>query len=117
MEYLDGVVAWALAALKGQPVVPKKPEKRAPAPMQPQLEQLISDQLRGSARLVTVEGCPRRDALALAAQTAHGLERGVLVVDGEALAPLSGVWWLLAAARREADLEGDVLVVAQSAAL
>jgi hypothetical protein len=84
---------------------------------QPRLEQVVSDHLRGAARLLTLEGCPRRDALALAALAARGLGRGVLVLDGEALARLDGAWWLVAAARREADLDGDVLVIVQAAAL
>ncbi len=69
------------------------------------------------ALFATVDGCPRRDAIALALGAAKRFQRGVLFIDGEVLASLAGRWELLLALRREADLESMVLLVHQSAAL
>jgi hypothetical protein len=69
------------------------------------------------ATLLTLDGCPRREAHELALGLARHLARGVLVVDGELLADAPDPALLLACARREADCEGDVLVVCEAAAL
>jgi outer membrane biosynthesis protein TonB len=67
--------------------------------------------------LVTVDGCGRKEALALAMAAAKRANRPLLTADGEVLAGLVGRWELLSALRREADLEGAVLLVHQAAAL
>ncbi|MGZ3405158.1 MAG: hypothetical protein ACXVAN_01855 [Polyangia bacterium] len=70
-----------------------------------------------AATLLTLDGCPRREAHELALGLARHLSRGVLVVDGELLADAPDPALLLACARREADCECDVLVVCEAAAL
>jgi len=70
-----------------------------------------------SATLLTLDGCARREAHELALGLARHLGRGVLLVDGELAADAPDRAALLASARREADCEGDVLVVCESAAL
>jgi hypothetical protein len=83
----------------------------------------LAELLRDYARtgVLTVEGCGRREAWALAALAVRTLDRAALVVDGEALAPIDpargAAWTLLAAARRDADLDGALLIVVQAAAL
>jgi hypothetical protein len=80
--------------------------------------ELIKDrQVTAEPLLATVDGCPRREALALGAGLARRFGRGLLAVDGEVFAGLREAWELLAALRREADCEGLVLLVLQSAAL
>lgn len=75
-------------------------------------------ELDGAApALLTLDGCPRRAAHELALGLARSLGRGVLFVDGELLAGAPDAALLLACARREADCEGDALVVAQATAL
>ena len=69
------------------------------------------------ATLWTLDGCPRREAHELALGLARHLSRGVLVVDGELLAEAADAALLLACARREADCEGDVLMVCAAANL
>jgi hypothetical protein len=69
------------------------------------------------ALFATIDGCPRREALALGAAAAKRFSRPLVTVDGEVLAGLRESWELLAAVRREADLEGAVLLVVQAAAL
>jgi hypothetical protein len=70
-----------------------------------------------AATLLTLDGCPRREAYELALGLARHLGRGVLFVDGELLAEAPDAALLIACARREADCEGDALVVAEAAAL
>jgi hypothetical protein len=87
-------------------------------PASAKIAELAKDKLIAKGPLLaTVDGCPRKEALALGAAAAKRLSRGLLAVDGEVLAGLAGRWELLSALRREADLEGLVLVVAQAAAL
>jgi hypothetical protein len=69
------------------------------------------------ALLATVDGCGRRDALGLAVQVARRFARGLIAVDGEVLAAGREAATLLRALRREADLEAQVLLVFQAAAL
>ena len=70
-----------------------------------------------AATLLTLDGCPRREAHELAAGLARHTGRGVLVVDGELLLDAANPSLLLACARREADCDGDVLVVCEVARL
>jgi hypothetical protein len=70
-----------------------------------------------AATLLTLDGCARREAHQLALGLSRHLGRGVLVVDGEVAADAPYRALLLASARREADCEGDVIVVCESAAL
>ena len=74
--------------------------------------------LDGSApALLTLDGCPRRDSHELALGLARQLGRGVLLVDGELMAAAPDAMLLMACARREADCEGDALLVCEAAAL
>ena len=70
-----------------------------------------------TATLLTLDGCSRREAHELALGLARRLARGVLVVDGELMADAPDPALLLACARREADCEGDVLVVCEAGRL
>ena len=70
-----------------------------------------------AATLLTLDGCTRREAHELALGLARRLARGVLVVDGELVADAPAAALLLACARREADCEGDVLVVCEAGRL
>ena len=70
-----------------------------------------------AATLLTLDGCPRREAHELAAGLARHTGRGVLVVDGELLLDAADPALLLACARREADCDGDVLVVCEAGRL
>ena len=70
-----------------------------------------------AATLLTLDGCGRRETHELALGLARHLGRGVLVVDGELAADAPDAALLLACARREADCEGDVLVVCEAGAL
>ena len=67
--------------------------------------------------LLTLDGCPRREAHELAAGLARTRGRAVLLLDGELLAAAPDAALLLMCARREADCEGDVLVICEAAAL
>jgi len=67
-------------------------------------------------RLVTVAGCGRREGAQLAGALIARLQRGVVLVDGEALAGAGRPWETLQAARRDADLDGDILVVVEAQA-
>jgi hypothetical protein len=67
-------------------------------------------------RLVTVAGCGRREAAQLAGALIARFQRGVVLVDGEALAAAGRAWETLLAARRDADLDGDILVVVEAQA-
>src|SRR5262249_13393714 len=69
------------------------------------------------ASLLTLDGCPRREAHELAAAVVRARGRAVLVVDGEALAEAPEPALLLACAGGEAGCEGDALVVCEAAAL
>jgi hypothetical protein len=69
------------------------------------------------ATVLTLDGCGRRETHELAAGLARRSARGVLVVDGELAREAPSPWLLMLCARREADLDGDAIVVAQSAAL
>ncbi|HZS37149.1 MAG TPA: hypothetical protein VFF06_09990 [Polyangia bacterium] len=86
-------------------------------PSTARLVELVKDQ--PAHGLLTVEGCGRREAWALAVAAARWHSRAALVIDGEALASLErgAAWALAAAARRDADLDGDLLMVVQAAAL
>jgi hypothetical protein len=80
--------------------------------------EIVKDEVVGpESRLITIEGCGRRDALGLAVALARRGGRTVLVIDGAALAALPETWAQLAAARREADLEGWALLVSDAAEL
>src|SRR6185437_8038465 len=70
-----------------------------------------------AATLLTLDGCPRAQAHELAAGLARHLGRGVLVVDGELLMDAADPALLLSCARREADCDGDVLVVCEASRL
>ncbi|HEY2745719.1 MAG TPA: hypothetical protein VGL86_13885 [Polyangia bacterium] len=69
------------------------------------------------ATLLTLDGCPRREAHELAAGLARHSGRGVLVVDGELLLDAPNPTLLLACARREADCDGDALLVCEAGRL
>lgn len=69
------------------------------------------------ATILTLDGCGRRDAHDLAAGLARRAGRGVLLIDGELAAAAPSPWLLAQCARREADLDGDALLVCQAAAL
>jgi hypothetical protein len=87
-------------------------------PASAKVAELVKDRIVSiEALLATIDGCPRRDALAVAIGAAKRFGRGAVFIDGEVLAGLGGRWELLAALRREADLEGMVLLVHQVAAL
>ncbi len=76
--------------------------------------ELVKEEIAGApAELFTVDGCARREALGLAVGLARRMKRGVLAVDAAALRE---PWRTLAAARREADLEGWVLLVYEARA-
>ena len=70
-----------------------------------------------TATLLTLDGCSRREAHELALGLARRLSRGVLLVDGELMADAPDPALLLACARREADCEGDALVVCEAGRL
>ena len=70
-----------------------------------------------AATLLTLDGCSRRESHELALGLARRLSRGVLIVDGELLADAPDPALLLACARREADCEGDLLVVCEAGAI
>ncbi|MDB4969695.1 MAG: hypothetical protein JWN44_5384, partial [Myxococcales bacterium] len=78
---------------------------------------LLGDLDAVAPTILTLDGCPRREAHELAQGLARRLHRGVLLVDGELLADGTDPALLLACARREADWEGDVLLVCEAAAL
>lgn len=78
---------------------------------------LLGDLGAVTPTLVTLDGCPRREAYELALGLRARLGRGVLFVDGELLAGAPDAALLVACARREADCDGDALVVAEAAAL
>ncbi len=78
---------------------------------------LLRDLDAATATLVTLDGCPRREAYELAAGLARSRGRGVLLVDGELLADAADPALLLACARRDADVDGDALIVCAAAAL
>ena len=83
----------------------------------PRIAAIFTELNGAAATLLTLDGCPRRESHQLALGLARHLQRGVLVVDGELLADAPDRALLLAAARREADCEGDAVVVCESAAL
>jgi hypothetical protein len=75
--------------------------------------ELIKEEVIGAdAELFTVEGCSAREALGLAVGLARRAARGVITVDAEALGPHP--FAVLAAVRREADLDGHALLVYQA---
>jgi len=67
--------------------------------------------------LLTLDGCPRVAAHDFAAAVSRHTGRGVLVVDGELLMDAADPALLLACARREADCDGDVVVVCEASRL
>ena len=78
---------------------------------------LLADLDAAVSTLLTLDGCPRRETHELALGLSRRLQRGVLLVDGELLADAPDPALLLACARREADCDGDALVVCEAAAL
>jgi hypothetical protein len=87
-------------------------------PASAKVAEVIKDRLVSREPLLaTVDGCSRKEALALGAGSAKRYARGLLTVDGELFAGLPECWELLQALRREADLEGLVMLVHQAAAL
>ena len=70
-----------------------------------------------AARLCTIANCGRKEALQIGALLAHRLQRGLTFLDGESLKLLGPAWRTLAAARRDAELDGEVLVLAEALAV
>jgi hypothetical protein len=66
---------------------------------------------------VAIENCGRVEAYGLAVAIARFAGRAVLFADGEALMAQGASWSAIAALRREADLDGAALVIANAAAL
>ncbi len=118
-QRLDGEAASTAALGPGARRIPAGADgwhDRFPATAR--VAELVREQLAMAPELLlVVEACGRREAIALAAASARTFKRGVILLDGEALAQLPGAAFLLAAARRDADLDGDLLVILQAGAL
>ena len=67
--------------------------------------------------LATVDGCSGREAIGMGVALARRLGRAVLLIDGAVTAAQPGAWAVIAAARRDADLDGDIVLLHHAAAV
>jgi hypothetical protein len=113
---LDGAPAPVEKLCAGMRLVDaKQGERWAPSA---RVTELVKEELFGSdARIITVAGCALRDALGLAVALSRRANRTVLAVDGAIVAAQPSPWALVAAARRDADLDGHALLIYQAASL
>jgi hypothetical protein len=96
-------------------LVDAKDESHPPSPRAIQV--VRGELVSANPRVAALDACTRREAYGLAVTLARFAARPVLFADGEALIAQRVSWTLLAALRREADLTGAALVIAQAAAL